>query len=134
MRKTLILFLISIFMIACTPAESGRLLGFGTQRFLNEGKINKGNFALTIDESYDLVVEAIYDLGGKHYRGSRKAKMIIALGFDKAFPKKCIDTTEVAVFFNSLDNETTELKVSSLNFTLSDLISEELFSRMRSKE
>lgn len=51
---------------------------------------------------------------------------IVAMELEKVFPS-CINTTELGIFFNEIEPNKTEVRVTSLNYNLSKAASRKLF-------
>ncbi|MCF7893631.1 MAG: hypothetical protein K9L84_01015 [Candidatus Omnitrophica bacterium] len=126
-----IIFFIFIFssFLGCSPIETARLTGIGIKPFKTKGKIYSQNFKKDIIKCYHQTKGIIEELGAILYRGSSKESFIVSFGYSKIFPSAS-HSTEVAIFFNWLDKDKTEVKVSSLNYNLAKFISEKIFEKL----
>ena len=82
-------------------------------------------FDKDIPRCYKLTTQAL--LHWKAIRAEkRKDDYIVAMGFENVFGN-CINTTELGIFFTQTGPHKTEVKVTSLNHRLSELIAPKLF-------
>ena len=122
-----------VFVVGCAPMETAQVLDLGSSPFLKDGKVYSAFFQKDIPSLYEDTLEILDSWGAVKYRGSLKENFLVALSFDKHFPNKCVDTTEVAVFFDKTGENETLIKVSSLNYQLSKVVSKELFLELNRK-
>lgn len=125
------IFVLSSFL-GCFPYETARLAGIGVKPFKTKGKIYSQNFEKDIIKCYHQVEGIIKELGANLYRGSSRKSFIVSFGYSEVFPS-ANHSTEVAIFFNWLDENKTEVEVSSLNHKLSDFISKKIFQKLAEK-
>jgi hypothetical protein len=118
--------------LGCFPYETARLAGIGIKPFKTKGKIYSQNFEKDITKCYRQVEDIIKELGANLYRGSSRKRFIVSFGYSEVFPS-ANHSTEVAIFFNWLDENKTEVEVSSLNHKLSDFISKKIFQKLTEK-
>jgi len=81
---------------------------------------------------YEKTLEVLKEMGVYVFRENKKKHFIVAMNFDKIF-KKCIDTTEVGIFFKEIENKQTKIDVTCGNLNLVKFASEEIFSRLKKK-
>ena len=124
--QKVIIFLSVAVIVGCAPGEISRLMGVGTNRFKTHGSIYERDFQGNYSGLYEEVVEFFRNIEASPYRGTEKSRFVVARGFKKAFTN-CADATEVAVFFEEIDESTVNIKVSSFNSRLSRFVSSELF-------
>ncbi len=126
-----IIFLISLlfFVSGCSPYEIARLTGIGVKPFRTKGKIYSQDFNKTIIDCYHQVEGFIEKLEAISYRGSPSKGFLVSFGYNKALPSVS-HSTEVAIFFNWLDENKTKIEVSSLNYDLSKFVSEKIFQEL----
>ncbi|MCF7908498.1 MAG: hypothetical protein K9L86_06485 [Candidatus Omnitrophica bacterium] len=124
-----VMLLFSFLCLACSPFEVVRLFGVGTKPFKEKGKIYTKTINKSFFESYDLVVDSFGQMQANFYRGSRKDGFIIFTNFNVSFPQANA-STEVAVFLSESGPNNTQIQVSSLNYSLSDFVAEELFKSL----
>ena len=74
---------------------------------------------------YELTAKALSAWNAVIFQ-QRKDDYIIAMELDKVF-KSCIDTTELGIFFTVVNPQKTEVKVTSLNYNLSQFVAQKLF-------
>ena len=129
MRKAI--FLIIFVCIGCSPLEISRLLGVGTKPFRMQGKV----YTKIVDEghlaSYDEVARFLVRLRASVYRTNKEKNFIIAINFHTSF-KQSTGSTEVAIFFTTIDENKTQIEVSSLNHLLAEFVSTKLFVELDS--
>ena len=127
MRK--IIFLIIFFCIGCSPLEISRLIGVGTKPFREQGKV----YTKIVDKEhlaiYDDVIRLLIQLNASIYRTDKKKSFIVAINFNDSF-KQSSGSTEVAIFFNTIDGNKTQIEVSSLNHLLAEFVSMKLFAEL----
>jgi hypothetical protein len=126
-----IFFLISLFFFisGCSPYATARLTGIGVKPFRNKGEIYSQDFNKPTVDCYHQVEEFIEGLGAISYRGSANEKFLVSFGYSKIF-SSASHSTEVAIFFNWLAENKTEVEVSSLNYNLSKFVSEKIFQEL----
>lgn len=129
MKKVVILIFLSL-IIGCAPLETVRLFDIGVTRFKTQGKIEKKIYEKDLLWAYQQTEEIIKSFKARPYRGTLKKRFIIADNFKDVFVNRCLDTTQVAVFFQQLNDTQVEITVSSLNFNLSVFIAEKIFSEL----
>ncbi|MFH1767778.1 MAG: hypothetical protein ABH858_01270 [Candidatus Omnitrophota bacterium] len=123
-----------ILFPGCFPTETLRVLGVGGSEFKAKGKVFTKVFEEELIDCYNQTVNILKAMGARPYRGSVKKRFIVALGLRSIYKQRCLDTTEIAVFFKSLnrDKETpaTQVEVTSLNHSLSEFIAQKLFEKL----
>ena len=82
-------------------------------------------FDKDISECYGLTKKALAGWGAVEFQ-QRYNDYIVAMEFEHIF-KSCINTTEVGIFFTGDAPHKTEVKVTSLNYNLSQVVSRKLF-------
>ncbi len=133
MKRYSLIAALLILIIGCGPLEIARLLGVGTRQFIEKGKINLEEIEADISTCYKETFEVLQEMGAKPYRGNVGRKFIVAFGFHKSYGRKCINTTEVAFFFRELEENKTQVEISSLNYGLSDFIAKKIFSKLKKR-
>ncbi|MCF7874937.1 MAG: hypothetical protein K9L87_03420 [Candidatus Omnitrophica bacterium] len=123
------IFVLSSFL-GCFPYETARLAGIGVKPFKTKGKIYSQNFKKDIIKCYHQTEEIIKELGANLYRGSSRKSFIVSFGYSEVFPS-ANHSTEVAIFFNWLDVNKTEVQISSLNYNLAKFVSKKIFSSLQ---
>lgn len=74
---------------------------------------------------YELTAKAMHEWDAVVFQ-QKKNDYIVGMEFEKIFAS-CINTTEVGIFFTSSAPHKTEVKVTSLNYNLSQFVSLKLF-------
>ncbi len=82
-------------------------------------------FDKDVSGCYRLATEALHKWGAVRFQ-RYKDNYIIAMEFEGVF-RGCTNTTELGIFFTETEPHKTEVKVTSLNYSLSQLISQKLF-------
>ena len=82
-------------------------------------------FDKDIGNCYDLTIKAFSEWGAVAFQ-QRQDDYIVGMKFENLF-KSCTDTTEVGIFFTGIAPHKTEVKVASLNYNLSRVVSQKLF-------
>jgi len=127
-----IIFLIIFFCIGCSPLEISRLLGVGTKPFREQGKVYTKVINKKHLDSYNQVVIFLSSLKASVYRTNKEKSFIVAVNFNASF-KQSTNATEVAMFFTPIDENKTQIEVSSLNHFLADFVSTKLFTEIDAK-
>jgi hypothetical protein len=123
MRKKLL----KIFMVAVLAASfSGCAVMSCDVKGLREIKeANAKVFDKDISRCYNMALEALQKWNAVAFKQS-KNDYIVALKLDKAF-RSCIDTTELGIFFTETAPGKTAIKITSLNYNLSQYIAQKMF-------
>lgn len=129
MKYAILVIFLSLSFSGCFPHETARLMGVGVKPFKVKGKVYSQNFEEDIFDCYYQIKEIIKGSEAIIYRGSPNKGFIISFGYTDIFPSAS-HSTEVAVFFNWLDENKTEIEVSSLNHNLAKFISEKIFKKL----
>lgn len=129
MKKTV--FIALLFLVGCSPFEFARLLGTGTRPF-KEGRTYSKIFEKDLYTSYDEVILILRKMGTRFIRGRRDKGFIVSSNFNDYY-RFCIESTEVAVFFNELEKNKTRVKVASLNYSLAEFIAQQVFNGLEGK-
>ena len=74
---------------------------------------------------YDLTIKALSRWKASAFQ-RRKNDYIVAMELETVF-RSCIDTTELGLFFTETGPNKTEVKVTSLNYNLSEAVAQKLF-------
>lgn len=130
LRKHLVLSLGIVFLISCSPKETARVLGFNISGFRHNAKINTQIVDKDVFSTYNKTLAILAEMEAVVYRKSIRKGFIIATNFSRSYSGRCLDSTEVAIFFNEVERRKTKLEVSSLNFALADFVARQLFSRL----
>ena len=119
--------LIKIFAISSLGALLAGCAVFGSdvQGLYNVKEAHTKVFDKSISRCYKLTTQALKKWGAVRFQKS-KDDYIVAMEFEKVF-RSCIDTTELGIFFTETGPHKTEVRVTSLNYNLSELISQKLF-------
>jgi len=127
----LLIFLLS----ACTPAEMVRRTAGTSIQSLEETE--EGRYAGLVEagfeESYDALYDVLWEKEVYIYLDSPHRRYLVAMGFDRLFPR-CIDTTEVGFFFREEEPGLTRLEVVSLNRELALSVAEMVFAEIDGRE
>ena len=83
-------------------------------------------FDKDISGCYELTAKALKKWEAVRFQ-QRKDDYIVAMEFEKVF-RSCINTTELGIFFTRTAPHQTEVKITSLNYSLSQFISQQLFN------
>jgi len=129
-KKPVLIFL--LFLIGCSPFEFARLLGTGTKIFREKGKVYSKAFNKDFFSSYDEVINILRELGTHFYRGERRKGFIVVTHFNESY-RFCTEATEVAVFFKEVEKTKTLIEVVSLNYSLAEYASEQIFNGLEGK-
>lgn len=124
MKRMILIFI--FFIVGCSPLEFSRLLGAGTKRFREQGKIYSKAFDMNLPSCYEQITQELNKMEVSFSRGGQKEGFLITNNFTKVFPQ-CNTSTEVAIFFTELSKSKVQVEVSSLNYSLSEFIAIELF-------
>jgi len=81
---------------------------------------------------YEKTLEVLREMGVYVFQKNKGEHYIVAMNFDKIF-KKCINTTEVGIFFEEMENKRTKIDITCGNLHLVKFASEEIFSRLKKK-
>ncbi|MFO8053487.1 MAG: hypothetical protein R6U54_05985 [Candidatus Omnitrophota bacterium] len=122
------ILLLSSFL-GCSPYETARLTGLGIKPFKTKGDIYSQTFEKDLTTCYKEAEKIIENFEALLYRGSLKEGFIVSLGYNQIFPSASY-ATEVALFFNKIDENKTKIQISSLNHNLSEFISEKIFQEL----
>ncbi|MFA5143471.1 MAG: hypothetical protein WC522_04815 [Candidatus Omnitrophota bacterium] len=82
-------------------------------------------FDKEVADCYDLTINALAEWKAVVFQ-QRVDDYIVAMRFEDIF-KSCVNTTEVGIFFTQTAPHKTEVKVTSLNYNLSQAVSLKLF-------
>ena len=82
-------------------------------------------FDKDLSSCYELTAKALSAWNAVIFQ-QRKDDYMVAMEFEKIF-RSCINTTEVGIFFTQTAPHKTEVKVASLNSSLSQFIAQKLF-------
>ncbi len=128
-------FLLIILLSACTPAEMvRRTVGTSIQSLEEE---EEGRYAGLVEsgfaESYDVLYDVLWEKGVYIYLDSPHRRYLVAMGFDRVFPR-CGATTEVGFFFREEEPGLTRLEVVSLNRELALSVAEMVFEEIDLRE
>ena len=115
----------------CSRLEFSRVvLGVGLASFRENGKIYSESFTKPLARCYEETQALFKENHATVYKGNLKRRFIVAVHFHTWFEGRCVDTTEVAVFFKETAEGATVVEVSSLNYALSEFVSLKLFERL----
>ena len=131
MKKILFIFLLCF--IGCSPLEFTRLIGAGTERFREAGKIYTKEFDVDLSSCYKRISLELRDIGVSFYRGSQEEGFVVVNNFVKIFPQ-CNESTEVAIFFTELSSSKVQVEVISLNYSLAEAASLKIFDCLEGRE
>ncbi len=130
MRKIFFLFL--IFALGCSPLELSRLFGAGIKPFREKGKVYSKVFDKDLPACYKKVNSQLKEIGTNFYRGSQEEGFIVVYDFTSVFAQ-CAESTEVAIFFNRLDERRTQVEVASLNYLLAEFAAAVIFDHLEGR-
>ncbi|MDP8235607.1 MAG: hypothetical protein P9M08_04430 [Candidatus Erginobacter occultus] len=85
------------------------------------------------EESYEVLYDVLWEKEVYIYLDSHRRRYLVAMGFDRLFPR-CIDTTEVGFFFQEEEPGLTRLEVVSLNRELALSVAEMVFEEIDLRE
>lgn len=108
-----------IFLSGCT------MLGASVATLRNQDVKYSKVIEKDVSVCYEKTLEALEKWNASVY-DKRDNEYIIAMKCGDMF-KACIDTTELAIFFEEAGPGKTEVTVTSLNYNLSQAVSEKLF-------
>ena len=123
--KTTLLKIFAIASIAALLAGCA-ILGYDVQGFRDIKEAHVKVFDKDIHSCYGLAAQALKKWGVTIFQ-QRKDDYIVAMEFEKVF-RSCIDTTGLGIFFTQAGPNKTEVKVTSLNYSLSQFMSQQLFN------
>ena len=83
-------------------------------------------FDKDLSSCYALTVKALSGWKAVIFK-NRQDDYIVAMEFEKVF-RSCINTTELGIFFTQTAPNKTEVKVTSMNYNLSEFIARKLFT------
>lgn len=130
MRKAVLIAL--LFFMGCSPFELARLMGTGTRPFREQGKVYSKVFYKNSLDAYNKTVEILKDLGAHFQRGEQSKGFFIVDHLDSSY-RFCASSTEVAVFFKETGENKTQIEVASLNHSLAEYASEQVFNGLEGK-
>jgi len=120
-----------LILSGCSPQETARLLGIGLTHFKASGKTYTQIIDQDFFSTYSRTIDILSAMEAVSYRKNRKRGYIVASNFSKSYGGRCIPSTEVAIFFSEVGSNRTKVEVSSLNFSLADFVSQQLFSQLQ---
>jgi hypothetical protein len=120
--------LISIITIASIAVLSGgcAIFGSNTRDLCDIEEAHVRTFDKSISDCYKLTTKALSRWGAVIFQRSVD-DYIVAMEFDKVF-RSCINTTEVGIFFAEMGDGKAGVRVTSLNYNLSQFVAEKLFN------
>lgn len=123
-------FSLSSCAILDTPK---RIAGYSVQKFEKEdkGKFSY-SFEITKEQAFEKTVNFLKDIKARITHQSYKKGYIVAFDFSKSFDY-CLDSTELAFFFEETNNQT-EIKVISNNSLLAKNVADEFFKFLSNTE
>jgi len=130
MKLNSVIGLFLLIIVGCSPLETARIMGVGTKPFKEHGKVYTRIIDCDFFSCYDKIYQKFQEIGAHYYRGSRQKSFLVFTNLNSAF-KQCSESTEVAVFFEDLAPLKTEVKISSLNFSLAEFIAEKVFQETK---
>jgi hypothetical protein len=130
MRLFVYCFLVFCFL-ACSPAETARVLGFGVKPFKNNGKMHTQTIDQDFFTTYKQIETILREMSATIYRSSSKKGYIVANNFHTSFQDRCLSSTEVGIFLSEDGLDKTQVEISSLNFSLSDFVAEKIFTELK---
>ena len=130
MLKIAALFAILFYISGCAALK----VSLGTSiRALEEEKTRQSKvFDKDVTYCYKTTLEALKKWQANAFIVSEN-RYIIATRLDNIF-KSCIDTTEVGIFFKTLETNKTQVDVSSLNYQLGQFVADNLFKYIENPE
>jgi len=138
MKKIISLSLLALILSACSAANTvvdapARFLGFSIQKFQGEdvGKVEQ-TVELSMQNAYNKTLDVIVALRGRVTHQSVSRGFIVAFDFAKSFDY-CLDSTEVAFFFEAVDANNTKISVISNNSVLAANLGKRFFELMAQK-
>ena len=130
--KNIFLFIILMLLLAgCSPVEGVRRIAGTSIEALQEEQ--KGRFAIAIPHDFYWTASRVWDVleenGIYIYLTDWEENYLIAMHFHNIFPR-CIDTTEVGIFFKNDTGDCTIVEVVSQNRSLAKFVSVWLENRL----
>ena len=127
-----VIFAAQLFLGCASPKEYVRgVLGISVQGLKHQ---KEGRYSLQCDlkykDCYDKVLTKIKKLNALVFLENKKEYSIGASNFNSAFPR-CLDATEVGIFFETRETQT-KIDVASKNYHLAKFIHDELLSELGS--
>ncbi len=113
MKRLLFLFLAFYFMTGCTHVKEAVKQIWGSSISHLEKERPNGmseSFAMPLDACFQGVERIIIFYGGDVYLKDEKKRYLAAMGF-----KGSVDTTQVGIFFTTLDDNHTKVEVVSMS-------------------
>lgn len=131
-----IIYILILFLIFghIDPMElTEQIIGISTKS-LEEEQIGRESkvFNCNYNFCYDKTLEVLKEMKVYVFLKNKKEHYIVAMNFDKIF-KKCINTTEVGIFFKEMENKQTKIDITCDNLNLSKFASNEIFFRLKKK-
>jgi hypothetical protein len=117
-----------LFISACSPVETARVLGFGVRPLKENDKAQVQTVDKDFFTTFREVESILLAMGARNLKTSLKKGYIICDNFSDFFQGKCLDSTEVGFFFSEDGLNKTKLQISSLNSSLSGLVAEKIFT------
>ena len=131
MKKIFFIFLLCF--MGCSPLEFSRLIGVGTERFREAGKIYTKDFNLDLASCYRRICLELRDMEASFYRGSQEEGFVVVTNFGKVLPQ-CSSSTEIAIFFTELGSYKVRVEVISLNYAVAEAVSLKIFDCLEGRE
>jgi len=115
------------------PVElTKQIVGVSTKSLEEEQPGESKVFNYDCNSCYEKTLEVLKEMGVDVFQKNKGEHYIVAMNFNKLF-KKCIDTTEVGIFFKEMENKQTKIDITCGNLSLAKFASEEIFSRLKKK-
>ncbi len=122
---------LTCFLFSCSPFETARVLGFGLKSLKDNGKTHVQTIDKDFFTTYKETNYILQEMQAIVIRKSRKRGYIVANNFNRSFDERCLSSTEVGIFLSEDGLSKTQVKISSLNFSLSDFVAEKIFTELK---
>ncbi|MFC1576437.1 hypothetical protein ACFL3J_02065 [Candidatus Omnitrophota bacterium] len=130
MKKLIIA--LAVFLCGCSTMQIGELFfGMSIQDLKETGKKYTETFSKSPSECFDETIVVLQRMNAKILHKNPGQHFIVANRFNTAY-ELCIDTTELGVLINAVDNNKSEVVVASGNYSLAEFVSKKVFTRLKS--
>ena len=122
-------FLLAVLFSGCSPARIFHAFMGTDIRFLRRLEDrNVSEFKIGKELAFSRTIAILRDMHARIFLQDPRRDYLVAIGFDKVYPR-CVDTTEVGVFFTG-DAANTRIVVKSLNVHLEKFVAGKLFEEV----
>ena len=112
----LLLVFLSPIVSACSPIKMAKRVAGTSAEALEKEEEGRFSFIFlrNLPDSYAATKKILKEKQVTIYLENEEEKYLVAMGFDRLFPRS-INTTEVGIFFQEKDDDETQIDVVSFN-------------------